>query len=97
MHSCRGTVRSSKDEAKTETLHALAAALPGKLELHEADLLQDGSFDSVVKGAHFVFHCASPFVRTVDNPQKDLVRPLLPEVSSQTNVRQCPSFPEKGQ
>ena len=35
----------------------------GKLELHEADLLKEGSFDAAVKGAHFVFHTASPFFR----------------------------------
>jgi len=35
----------------------------GKLELHEADLLKEGSFDAAVKGAHFVFHTASPFQR----------------------------------
>ena len=37
----------------------------GKLELHEADLLKEGSFDAAVKGAHFVFHTASPFFRCV--------------------------------
>lgn len=36
-------------------------ALPGKLTLHAADLLKEGSFDKVVDGAHFVFHTASPF------------------------------------
>lgn len=37
----------------------------GKLELHEADLLKEGSFDDAVKGAHLVFHTASPFFRYV--------------------------------
>ena len=69
----RGTVRSTKDAAKTEVLHALAEALPGNLELHEADLLQEGTFDSVVKGAHYVFHTASPFFREADDPQTELV------------------------
>ena len=36
-------------------------ALPGKLTLHAADLLKEGSFDQVVEGAYFVFHTASPF------------------------------------
>ena len=70
----RGTVRSTKDSAKTEDLHKLAAALPGTLELHEADLLQEGSFDDVVKGSHYVFHTASPVVTTPKDPQRDLVR-----------------------
>ena len=33
--------------------------------MHEADLLKEGSFDAAVKGAHFVFHTASPFFRCV--------------------------------
>ncbi len=31
------------------------------MELFEADLLQDGSFDAAVAGADYVFHTASPF------------------------------------
>ena len=72
----RGTVRSKHDQAKCEVLHALAAALPGNLELHEADLLREGSFDSIVEGAHYVFHTASPYFRTSDNPQQELVSPM---------------------
>ena len=80
-YTVRGTVRSTKDDAKTEVLHALAAALPGSLELHEADLLQEGSFDSVVKGAAYVFHMASPFFRTSEDPQRDLVSSFLPSLT----------------
>ena len=43
------------------TLSPVLKALPGKLTLHAADLLKEGSFDKVVEGAHFVFHTASPF------------------------------------
>ena len=72
-YTVRGTVRSAKDERKTEVLRNLAEALPGTLELHEADLLHDGSFDRVVEGAHFVFHTASPVLTTPEDPQRDLV------------------------
>ena len=48
---------------KVEHLELLGQALPGKLTLHEADLLKPGSFDEVVKGADFVFHTASPFLQ----------------------------------
>ena len=71
-YTVRGTVRSTKDEAKTQVLHALAAALPGNLELHEADLLQEDTFDSVIKGAAYVFHSASPFFSTAEDPQQDV-------------------------
>ena len=57
----RGTVRSLKKADKVAHLRALDEALPGKLSLHEADLLQEGSFDEVVHGADYVFHTASPF------------------------------------
>lgn len=57
----RGTVRSLKKEEKVAHLRALDTALPGKLTLHEADLLEEGSFDEVVRGADYVFHTASPF------------------------------------
>ena len=57
----RGTVRSLKNEDKVAHLRVLSEALPGKLTLHEADLLQEGSFDEVVAGADIVFHTASPF------------------------------------
>lgn len=59
----RGTVRSLQKEENVAHLRLLADALPGKLTLHEADLLQEGSFDEVVSGAEYVFHTASPFIR----------------------------------
>ena len=34
-YTVRATVRNPKDEAKTDALRKLAAALPGELELHE--------------------------------------------------------------
>ena len=52
-------------------------ALPGKLSLHEADLLKDGSFDEIVKGADYVFHMASPFLSAWEDTQKELVEPAL--------------------
>ena len=62
-YNVRGTVRSLASKEKVEHLELLNAALPGKLTLHEADLLTPGSFDDIVKGADFVFHPASPFFR----------------------------------
>ncbi|KAK9803315.1 hypothetical protein WJX73_000726 [Symbiochloris irregularis] len=76
-YTVRGTVRSTKDERKTEVLHKLAEALPGNLELREADLLKEGSFDDAVAGADFVFHTASPFFNDPEDAQRDLVDPAL--------------------
>ena len=47
------TVRSNTPE-KTNFLRALAQALPGKLEIWEADNLKEGSYDEVVQGAKYV-------------------------------------------
>lgn len=55
----------------------MANNTPGKLTLVEADLLKEGSFDDAVAGCDYVFHTASPFVISVENPQRDLIDPAL--------------------
>eukprot|EP00877_Chromochloris_zofingiensis_P009245 jgi/Chrzof1/4574/Cz14g18240.t1 len=53
-------------------------ALPGSLSLYEADLLKEGSFDEATKGAHLVFHTASPFqVSNITDPIAELVQPAV--------------------
>ncbi|KAL3141742.1 hypothetical protein ABBQ32_004424 [Trebouxia sp. C0010 RCD-2024] len=76
-YNVRGTVRSTSNTDKIQHLTKLAEALPGTLSLHEADLLQDGSFDSVVSDADYVFHTASPFFRDVTDAKKQLIRPAV--------------------
>lgn len=49
----------------------------GTLTLFEADLLKEGSFDEAVRGADYVFHTASPFIREVVDAQRDLVDPAV--------------------
>ena len=71
-YNVRATVRSVSNKEKVAHLESLAAALPGTLELYEADLLNDGSFDKVISGADFVFHTASPFLREVGDPEVTL-------------------------
>lgn len=56
------------DAKKTEHLLALGGAKE-RLQLFRADLLDEGSFDSVVEGSECVFHTASPFYFTVNDPQ----------------------------
>lgn len=57
-YNVRGTVRSLADAGKVEHLQRLGEALPGQLELREANLLVEGSFDDVVTGCTHVFHTA---------------------------------------
>lgn len=73
----KGTVRSLADQDKVAALQSLANNTPGKLTLVEADLLKEGSFDDAVSGCDYVFHTASPFIISVENPQRDLVDPAL--------------------
>lgn len=70
-------MRSVANKDKVAHLLALGESLPGKLELHEADLLKQGSFDKVVEGADYVFHTASPFFHKVNDPQVLLPSPRL--------------------
>lgn len=47
------------------------------LELWEADLLKEGSFDKAAQGADAIMHVASPFTLKIKDPQKELVDPAL--------------------
>lgn len=78
----RATVRSKSNKEKTADLVGLGEALPGSLELYEADLLKDGSFDEAVKGVDYVIHTASPFLQA--NEKTD------PYVGSSACWKQCP-------
>jgi nucleoside-diphosphate-sugar epimerase len=71
----KGTVRSLKQTDKYQHLNLLDAALPGTLELMEADLLKPGSFDECAKGSKYVFHTASPFHFEAKNSLEDMIKP----------------------
>lgn len=71
----KGTVRSLKDSDKFAHLKTLDAALPGTLELLEADLLKKGSFDSCASGAKYVFHTASPFHFSAKDSVEEMIKP----------------------
>ncbi|WP_370290011.1 NAD-dependent epimerase/dehydratase family protein [Nocardioides sp.] len=74
----RATVRDSHKPKGLEHLHALAEAHPGRLTLHRADLLDDGSFTEPMAGCELVVHTASPFIiGKVKDPEAQLVRPAL--------------------
>jgi nucleoside-diphosphate-sugar epimerase len=70
----RGTVRNLSDKDKVGALKELFPTL----ELFEAELTKEGSFDDVMKDATYVVHVASPFPRgAVADPLKDLVEPAV--------------------
>jgi dihydroflavonol-4-reductase len=75
-HTVRGTVRSTEDLSKYNYLTDLPGA-DERLTLFGANLLDEGAFDEAVAGADVVMHTASPYILTVDDPQRDLVDPAI--------------------
>jgi nucleoside-diphosphate-sugar epimerase len=74
----RGTVRNPDKAAGLEHLKAVAEAHPGRLTLHQADLLDEGSYAAAMDGCELVIHTASPFLLgRVRDPEAQLVRPAL--------------------
>lgn len=74
----RGTVRNPDKASGLEHLHALAEAHPGRLTLHKADLLDQGSYAEAMDGCELVIHTASPFLLgRVRDPQAQLITPAL--------------------
>ena len=74
----RATVRSMADAKKVSHLLELGAAYPGMLQLFEADLLVEGSFDEATRGCQIVMHTALPFLDTGwKDAQKELVDPAF--------------------
>ncbi len=75
-HQVRATIRDKKNTKKVQHLETINSETKGELELFEADLNVEGSFDQAIKGCELVIHTASPFViGKVKNPLKDLIEP----------------------
>jgi len=76
-YSVRACVRDKNNAGKVQHLLNLAKGSSGTLELWEADLLKEGSFDAAAKGCDAVFHMASPFTLRFKDAQNDLIKPAL--------------------
>jgi nucleoside-diphosphate-sugar epimerase len=74
-HIVRLTVRDKNKLEKIAHLKAVQEQQAGQLEIWEADLLKEGSFDEAARGADVLMHVASPFILKVKDAQKDLVDP----------------------
>ncbi|RVW70621.1 Tetraketide alpha-pyrone reductase 1 [Vitis vinifera] len=89
-YTVKATLRNPDDPTKTEHLLALEGAKE-RLHLFKADLLEEGSFDSIVEGCEGVFHTASPVLLEVANPKVELIDPA---VNGTLNVlRSCTKVP----
>lgn len=75
-YTVNATLRNLNDPTKTEHLLALSGAKE-RLHLFEANLLQEGSFDSAIHGCVGVFHTASPIILGSDDPQAEVIDPAV--------------------
>ncbi len=71
----RGTVRDKNNEAKVAPLREAFGDLFSKLELVEADLLNEESLIAAMAGSTYVCHVASPFFFSDD--AESLITPAL--------------------
>ena len=68
-------VRDPSNAEKLKYLNDLAQKAPGSIEYFASDLLEEGSYAESMKGCEIVFHTASPFTRSVEDPRRELVEP----------------------
>lgn len=73
----RGTVRSLVDAKKVEPIKQLGAAHNDKLELVEADLLDEPCWLKAVEGCDFVLHMASPFPNANPKTEGEIIEPAV--------------------
>ncbi len=70
-------VRNPDNTAKVKHLDELAASSQGSIKYFQADLLKQGSYAEAMQGCELVYHTASPFTLSVQDPQKDLIDPAV--------------------
>ena len=88
----RGTVRSLKNEDKVKHLRDLCPGSLYKVELVEADLMNEEGWAGAVDGCDYILHVASPFV--IDEP-KDPNDLILPAINGTLNVLKAASNMKK--
>ncbi len=76
-YNVHATVRNKSKIEKIEHLLKMQEEFGQKLQLFEADLLQEGSFATAIEGCELVIHTASPFKLHIKDPQKELIEPAL--------------------
>lgn len=77
-HTIHATVRHLNKTSGFQHLLDIEQASLGKLHLFQADLLDDGSFDTAMQGCELVIHMASPFLVTnFKDAVKDIIDPAI--------------------
>lgn len=72
-YQVRGSVRSLTKTGKVQHLKDMKE----QVDLFEADLMVEGSFDACFTGCSAVLHVASPFTLGSDDPQKEIIDPAV--------------------
>lgn len=73
----RCPIRSSPDSDRIKALGQAFSGLPGSISFVECDLRSEEQLAKAAEGAAYVFHVASPFVITAEDPQRDIVDPAV--------------------
>ena len=73
----RGTVRSKTNPVKIEPLKEAFGEHFEKLELVEADLLNEESLFKAIEGSTYVVHTASPFPIAAPKHEDELIKPAV--------------------
>lgn len=76
-YTMRLAVRDVSQKRKYAFLQDIADKSSGMLEVWEADLLDEGSFDKAAEGCTAVIHMASPFRLDVKDPYNELIEPAI--------------------
>lgn len=77
-YEVRLTTRSVEKTQEDAYIKTVLTRYKSQLSLYEADLLQEGSFDEVMKGAKGLIHAASPFkISGIKDAKKELINPAV--------------------
>ncbi|HET8573112.1 MAG TPA: NAD-dependent epimerase/dehydratase family protein [Edaphocola sp.] len=85
-YTVRAAIRNKSNISKVRHLLDIEAGTPGHLELWEADLLAEGSFNDAARGAQYVIHTASPFTLHFKDAQRELIDPALKGTANVLNA-----------
>jgi nucleoside-diphosphate-sugar epimerase len=76
-YTVRLTVRSKRKVQNFAHLVEISRSTAGKIEIWEADLVIEGSFNEAAVGADAIIHMASPFTLRYKDAQKELIDPAV--------------------
>jgi nucleoside-diphosphate-sugar epimerase len=90
-YKVRGSVRSKANEKKIKPIRTLPHQ--EALELVEADLLKEATWEPAVAGCEYVLHVASPFLTKTPKNESDLIKPAVEGTMSV--LKACSKHPVK--